>query len=120
MINTILPNIQTSLTNSELLSMAAKASSYKLADTAGFPFDVYATTVGKKGSVDIPCTLSSNVTKMYEFLFDESDYVPSTTVQEISDHIVNETGYGENSAADYGVEDDNLSDSSTTTTDSGE
>lgn len=112
-VNTILPDIQTSMTNTEILSFATKASSYKLADTTGFPFDVYATDVSEKGSVDVPCTLSSNVTKMYEFLYGQTDYVPSSTVQEISDHIVSETGYTEENAADYGIEDDNLSETDT-------
>ena len=112
-VNTILPDIQTSMTNTEILSFATKASSYKLADTTGFPFDVYATDVSEKGSVDVPCTLSSNVTKMYEFLYGQTDYVPSSTVQEISDHIVSETGYTEENAADYGVGDDNLSETDT-------
>ena len=112
-VNTILPDIQTSMTNTEILAFATKASSYKLADSTGFPFDVYATDVSEKGSVDVPCTLSSNVTKMYEFLYGQTDYVPSSTVQAISDHIVSETGYTEESAADYGIKDDGLSETDT-------
>ncbi len=115
-VDTILPDIQTSMTNTEILSFATKASTYKLADSTGFPFDVYATDVSEKGSVDVPCTLSSNVTKMYEFLYGQTDYVPSSTVQSISDHIVNETGYTEDSAADYGIKDDGLSETGTTST----
>ncbi len=46
-----------------------------------------------RSDVVIPCDLASNVTTLHEFLFDTTDYVPSTKVQENSSYIINKTGY---------------------------
>ena len=40
-----------------------------------------------------PVTLESNVIQLHQELFGEEDYVPTQTVQTISDKIVNKTGY---------------------------
>ena len=41
----------------------------------------------------IPVTLESNVQKLHQELFNEQDYVPSQTVKDISNQIINKTGY---------------------------
>ena len=109
-IDTVLPDIETSLTNAEILAMAAKITSYTLADTSGFPFDVTTATYDSVGSVDVPCTLESNVIKLHAFLFPELEYEPSLTVQAISDTIIQKTGKTEEDAVDYGLDDDDLAD----------
>ena len=52
--------------------------------------------------MDVPCTLESNVRKLYQILYNETDYEPSEKVQEISEAIVKRTGKDEDDALDYG------------------
>ncbi|MBE5914636.1 MAG: LytR family transcriptional regulator [Pseudobutyrivibrio ruminis] len=98
--NDVFPSISTSLSLSQVLSMAASVGDYEIADSTGFPFALKDTTISKTtGSVLVPCTLSSNVSQLHEFLYDQTDYDPTDDmVDVISDHIVNETGFTEDSA----------------------
>ena len=109
-IDAVLPDVETSLSNAEILTMASSLMSYSLADTSGFPFDLTTATYNTVGSVDVACTLESNVVALYEFLFDEEDYYPSSTVREISDTIISYTGLTEENAVDYGIDEDDLAD----------
>ncbi len=98
--NDVFPSISTSLSLSQVLSMAASVGDYEIVDSTGFPFALKDTTISKTtGSVLVPCTLSSNVSQLHEFLYDQTDYDPTDDmVDVISDHIVNETGFTEDSA----------------------
>ena len=100
LINSMYGNVKTSLSISEMLSYASKAKEYNLVDTSGFPFDKSTGTYGGNSLV-VPCTLESNVVKLYEYLFDDTTYVPSQTVKDHSDYIVNYTGCTEDSANTY-------------------
>lgn len=102
LVDGILPYISTSLTTKNILGMATAMKDYTLADTHGFPFNLRTETYGKNpGSVDVPCTLESNVSQLYQFLFNE-EHTASSELQEISDKIVNYTGFTESDAVDYG------------------
>ena len=46
--------------------------------------------------------LESNVSKMYEFLFDDTTHVASNQLKSISQSIQEYTGYSESDALDYG------------------
>ena len=96
----VFPSISTSLSLSQVLSMAASVGDYEIADSTGFPFALKDTTISKTtGSVLVPCTLTSNVVQLHEFLYDQQDYdATDDMVDVISDHIVNETGFTEDSA----------------------
>ncbi len=96
----VFPSISTSLSLSQVLSMAASVGDYEIVDSTGFPFALNAKTISKTtGSVLVPCTLTSNVVQLHEFLYDQQDYDPTDDmVDVISDHIVNETGFTEDSA----------------------
>jgi len=98
--NDVFPSISTSLSLSQVLSMAASVGDYEIADSTGFPFALKDTTISKTtGAVLVPCTLTSNVVQLHEFLYDQQDYDPTDDmVDVISDHIVNETGFTEDSA----------------------
>lgn len=108
-INDVLPLCRTSFSNSEIIQMARSLMGYEIEKTTGWPFsmlpkDVYPN--GEKCDALIPVTLSSNVTQLHEFLFDESSYTPSDTVQEISNDIIRISQLGENSmteAKEYGT-----------------
>lgn len=103
MIDGIFPEISTSLSAPELIGLATNVKSYKLAGTLGFPMDKRTATYGSSiGSVDVPCTLESNVKKVYAYLFNENDYDPSEKVKEISSEIQKYTGFDESDAVNYG------------------
>ena len=79
---------------------------YELADTAGFPFSKNGVTLGKGvGAVVVPCDLASNVTALHKFLYDDEQYVPSSTVQAYSSAIQTVTGMGASSGDNNGAVD---------------
>lgn len=94
-IDEVFDSVKTSYSLSELLSLAAQMFNYKIGETEGFPFLKNTVTLGSKGDVVVPCTLESNVDQLHEFLFDDVDYEPSTTVKANSQVIVTDTGWGE-------------------------
>ena len=89
----ILPKIYTNIDTGSIISMAPDLLKYNLTDSIGWPYETRGKTMG--AWYGIPVTLESNVTKLHQELFGESDYVPSETVQNISDSIVSKTGYSE-------------------------
>lgn len=91
-IDDVLPYIATNLTQAEILSLAKDVASYSMGESAGFPFDKTTANVDA-GDCVVPVNLAANVTQLHEFLFgDEEGYIPSATVQSISDTIMNRTG----------------------------
>jgi LCP family protein required for cell wall assembly len=102
LITNVFPDISTSLSVTQLTQLASAVKDYTLKGQTGFPFTVQAGTIGKKGSVDVPCTLQSNVKALYEYLYNETDYTPTSTVAEISDKIKKLSGFDEGDALNYG------------------
>lgn len=93
MLDTVLPDVSTSLSNTELLTMIAKIGTYEMGENTGFPFEKTSAKVGKLGSVVIPIDLADNVRQLHAFLYDNEEYTVSNTVQMISDTIHSNTGY---------------------------
>ena len=93
LINTAFSDIQTSFSNTELLSLAAKIFSYDIGETNGFPYEKTSHTYDKIGSVVIPCDLASNVTTLHAFLYGDENYTPSATVNALSQQIISNTGF---------------------------
>ena len=85
-INEMLPEIATNISTSEMLSLAKDIFSYRIADSVGFPFEK---TTGKinKVSYVLPINLAENVKQLHEYLFNETEYVPSNTVTAHSEYI---------------------------------
>lgn len=84
--NSLLPQIYTSLSTSDIISLMLPVFSYSINDSKGFPYELE----GRKIDgvfVNIPKTLSSNVTKMHKKLFGTKDYKPSDTVSGYSAEI---------------------------------
>lgn len=90
-VDTILPMISTSLSSLEILRLVSDAGSFWMEETQGFPVDKTTALVSGADCV-IAVDLASNVSKLHSFLFGTENYVPSQTVQEISDTIVQQTG----------------------------
>lgn len=85
-VDTVFPMVSTNLSNTEILDLAADVLSYDITDQTGFPFEKDAHTYNKVSYV-FPIDLAANVKTLHEFLFDDTAYVPSTTVRENSDYI---------------------------------
>ena len=92
-VDDVLDNIDTSLSTTEILNLAKDVASYKLPSdgTTGFPFNKQTADVDA-GDCVIPVNLAENVKQLHEFLFDNEDYEPSDTVQNISNEIAYRTG----------------------------
>ena len=90
-IDEVFPLVATNIPKATMVSMAASLMSYEMGENDGFPFDLLSTTVNS-ASVVVPADLESNVIQLHEFLFDETDYYPSSTVIKISDEIISRTG----------------------------
>ena len=91
MITTMMPYIKTSLSNTEIIALAADIGKYTIADTQGFPYDKVAADVDA-GDCVVPVNLAANVKQLHEYLFGDTDYTVSDTVQQISNQIINNTG----------------------------
>ncbi len=92
-INIVFEEISTNLTKREILALASSAFEYQLDETVGFPFEKNGKNMGgKKGSCVIPCDLESNLKELHKYLYNDENYTPSPTVEEINDQIINDTG----------------------------
>ena len=106
-INKVFPQVSTSFTLSELLNYALAYSEYTLAGNMGFPAEKSTDTISGFGSIVIPEDLTSNVSKMHDFLFGTTGYQPSSTVTSLSadiDYTVSTAGGS--GASSYGSYDE--------------
>jgi LCP family protein required for cell wall assembly len=89
----VFPQVYTSLTKSEIISLLAGVASYSVGDNINFPFDGYVQT-GRinSASVVVPVDLEKNVSLLHEFLFGEVGYEPTETVKKCSQKIVSDSG----------------------------
>lgn len=99
-VDTILPQIATDLSATDMLSLAAGASKYSIADTTGFPFEKTTANITDSGDCVIILGLSENVAELHEFLYnDEDGYNVSGTVQNLDATLSSLTGYTRADAA---------------------
>lgn len=87
----ILPEVYTNLEPNEVISLAPTMLTYKMSESIGWPYKTRGITTDLWYGV--PVTLEENVKQLHEEIFGEEDYTASETVKEISDSIVNKTGY---------------------------
>lgn len=104
-INAVLDDISTDLSEMQMISMASQMLNYELAGTTGFPFELYGFDLTRKYIV-APCDLEKNVRELHAYLFGEYNYVPSPTVQDLSRAIVEDTGKGVGDEQVTGVSED--------------
>lgn len=95
--DTVFDDISTTLSLKEILSLLKALPDYTISSTSGFPYDL---SIEKMNGAeyDVPAELDNNVIELHEYLFNETDYTPSATVQGISDYIVDKTGVTEESS----------------------
>ncbi len=101
-LNAVFPEISTNLNLGDILGLASHMMDYSIVDTHGFPFAMRSGTLGSAGSVVVPCTLATNVADLHAYLYGTEGYIPSEEVLALSSRIVNNSGFNESSALDYG------------------
>lgn len=111
-IDTVLSDISTDLTQMQLVSMASQLFNYELTGTTGFPFELYVFDLSRKYIV-APCDLEKNVIELHQYLFGDYQYVPSNTVKGYSEMIVQDTGKGVGDEQPTGVSEDHYIDDGT-------
>ena len=99
-INHTFDHLSTNFSLTEVLAYGRDINQYQLGETAGFPFDLTTKLLPRSGDSVVPTTLESNVIQLHYFLFGTENYVPSSTVLEISNNISHLTGTTEDSAID--------------------
>lgn len=92
--NSLSSEIRTSLNPAEIASLALKAMRFSISETGGFPNEQYRTVgyIGDQSCV-IPVHLTDNVVWLHQYLFGDSSYQVSSTVQSISDQVSAKSGY---------------------------
>lgn len=94
LVSNVFPQVSTSIGINDVMSIAKGIGQYHLGETAGFPFSRTTMKIGRMDCV-IPTTLESNVTQLHQFLYNQTDYSPSSAVKKISDKISQESGFKE-------------------------
>lgn len=89
----VFPMVTTSVSKTEILKMIPTVIGYSIDETTGFPTDYKFATV--KGSVIVATTLESNVLKVHQFLYGNTNYSPTQDVLNKSAQIVNIAGDGD-------------------------
>lgn len=91
-IQTVFPQIATSVELTDILGMGRDMGKLHLGETSGFPSTKKEINLVKKGACVFPDTLESNVIELHKFLFDDEDYTPTETVRTISKKISSDMG----------------------------
>ena len=92
-IDNILPKVYTNITAADIFTLIPSITSMKITDSIGWPYETKGITLDRWYGV--PITLESNVEMLHKEVFEESNYIPSDTVKQISQEIISKTGYSE-------------------------
>lgn len=89
----VFPMVKTSVSKTEILKLIPAMIGYCIDESTGFPQDYKFATV--KGSVIVPTTLDSNVLKLHQFLYGNTNYTPTQDVLNKSAQIAAIVGGGQ-------------------------
>lgn len=89
----VFPMVKTSVSKTEILKLIPAMIGYCIDETTGFPQDYKFAIV--KGSVIVPTTLDSNVLKLHQFLYGNTNYTPTQDVLNKSAQIAAIVGGGQ-------------------------
>ena len=92
LVKTIMPDIQSNLSEADIISMVRVMAGYDMDESRGFPFERTTRTLPSVGSSVIPCDLETNVEELHEYLFEQEEYTPSSTLQDYNDYIISTSG----------------------------
>lgn len=87
--NALSSDVYTSLDNDTVIDILKNINRYNIVSDTGFPNEEMRKTgtLGSKGSCVVPNNLEMGVKWIHGYLFDDMEYVPSTTVIEYSNRI---------------------------------
>ena len=91
LVDELLPKVYTNITASDIFSLFPSIASFNITDSIGWPYDVKGITLDRWYGV--PTTLESNVKQLHQEIFEDTNYEPSDRVKEISNSIIEKTGY---------------------------
>ncbi len=91
LIDKLLPEVYTNITSGDIFGLLPSLPSFKISESIGWPYETKGITLDRWYGV--PITLESNVTRMHQEAFGQTDYTPSETVKNISNQIIQRTGY---------------------------
>ena len=82
----VLPQIQTSLSNNDMIGLAQRLTSYEFDQSIGYPYDV---TTGPINGISyvIPTDLAGNAVRLHNEFFGQEEYQVSDRLQEIANGI---------------------------------
>lgn len=92
-INEVFPQVSTSFSLKELISLAVGVTKYEIGGTEGFPFELTDGKVEGIGSAVIPLGVVENVEELHTFLYPKDEYTVSEAVKEIEKEIEYLSGY---------------------------
>ena len=91
LVDELLPKVYTNITASDVFSLFPSVASFNITESVGWPYETRGITLDRWYGV--PITLESNVKQLHQELFGEVDYEPSEFVKNVSNNIVQKTGY---------------------------
>jgi len=91
-VDELLPEVYTNINAKEILALVPKIYSYSIVQSQGWPYETRGITLNGVW-YGPPVNLEKNVSDLHKELFGEENYVPTDKVKEISNTIINKTGY---------------------------
>ena len=92
LVDMLLPEVYTNIEEKEIISLIPKMYAYKITESIGWPYETKGITLNGVW-YGPPVNLEKNVSELHETLFGEENYEPTSTVKEISNSIIEKTGY---------------------------
>ena len=92
MVDILLPKTYTNIEAQEILAMIPNLATYKMKHNIGWPYETKGATINGVW-YGPPITLESNVTRLHKEIYGQEDYEPSNVVKQISNEIIQKTGY---------------------------
>lgn len=91
LMDTILPKVYTNISASSIISMVPDLLRYNIKESMGWPYKTQGITLDRWYGV--PVTLETNVKQLHTEVFGEENYKVPEDIKEISNKIINRTGY---------------------------
>lgn len=93
LLDTMLPEIRTNIPGKEIKAFIPQVLSFNIKSSFGWPYKTVGVTL-RNQFYGPAATLESNVRKLHQEVYGQTNYTVPQTVKEISDKIVKETGVG--------------------------
>lgn len=92
LVDKLLPEVYTNISATDILALVPKMYSYSIVESQGWPYETKGIMLGGVW-YGPPVNLEKNVIELHQELFGKENYIPTETVKEISNKIINKTGY---------------------------